>query len=99
MIKTKIKLLLSKKNNVPQLSICIPTLNRPKKFYELLSKISSELSDEIEIVIRDDSQNNQSFKNFERIYKNFTFQCQYFKGNPDGLDKANLFGGLEMMIY
>ena len=85
------KIILKKFFKIPKISICITTLNRPKEFSKLLNYIIKEITPDIEIVILDDSTNNFSYVQFQKLTNLKEFQYQYFKGNPNGVDKANLF--------
>src|SRR3989344_2357756 len=84
-------------NNVnlknPLLSICIPTYNRPTQFRRMLTGLIPQLTDEIELVIRDDSPDDKTRKVFDELIKKFkpASKLSYFKGEKIGLDAANLF--------
>ena len=52
-------------NNQILLSVCVPTYNRPTQFRRMLIGLMPQLTDEIELVIRDDSPNNETKKVFE----------------------------------
>ena len=85
------KLVIWKKNHIPDLSICIPTFNRPKKFLNLLNSIKSNLDKSIEVIVRDDSDDVKSLNSFKRLIPEQEFQFSYYKGKKIGLDLANLF--------
>lgn len=82
---------LSIPNNRPILSVCIPTFNRPKEFERALKNVLPQLDDSMEIVVRDDSTDDASFKVFEELTKDKRYAVQYYKGEKIGLDAANLF--------
>ena len=73
----------------PLLSVCIPTYNQPKALERLLRVVLSQKSPEVEILIRDDSSNNES----ENIVRglNSDGALRYFRGKKEGLDVAILF--------
>jgi glycosyltransferase involved in cell wall biosynthesis len=73
------------------LSICIPTYNRPTEFERLIKCITPQLSGETEVVIRDDSPNNETRKLVEKYLAPSGIRYQYFQGEKMGLDAANLF--------
>ena len=77
----------------PILSICIPTYNRPVEFKRLLGILAGQISGQdnsIEVVIRDDSSDNQ-LKIVENLLGAQKVLYQYFHGEKIGLDLANLF--------
>ena len=80
-------------NNQILLSVCVPTYNRPTQFRRMLIGLMPQLTDEIELVIRDDSPNNETKKVFEELIEKFkpVSKLSYFKGEKIGLDAANLF--------
>ena len=73
------------------LSICIPTYNRPQKLSEALNSVMPQLDARMEIVIRDDSSNEETKKVVQKFKKKYSIRIQYFKGKKIGLDAANLF--------
>ena len=73
------------------LSFCIPTYNRPIQFGRLIKQLAPQITDEIEIVIRDDSPNELTKEIVERELKDCDAPVRYFKGEKIGLDIANLF--------
>tara|TARA_B110000503_G_scaffold23182_1_gene36100 strand:- start:14755 stop:15780 length:1026 start_codon:yes stop_codon:yes gene_type:complete len=75
----------------PKLSLCIPTKNRSTEFNNLLNNVRNQLSLEIEVVVRDDSDNNDTLEIFKKYIIGNKFQYQYFQGSAAGLDRANLF--------
>jgi len=79
------------KRTNPSLSICIPTFNRPEKFRNLIHDILNQITDEIEIVIRDDSTDKKTKRIFQDSISNLDVNYQYHNGERMGLDKANLF--------
>jgi len=77
----------------PVLSICIPTYNRPVQLQRLLSRLLPQLTEETELIIRDDSPNQESRKIFDELISSIqpAGTWQYFQGEKIGLDAANLF--------
>lgn len=75
----------------PILSICIPTYNRPIALERLLINLIPQLDERMEIVVRDDSQNQDSVKIFEKLTLQKKYSTQYYKGEKIGVDAANLF--------
>lgn len=73
------------------LSICVPTYNRPKEFERMLLGLLPQLTKETEVVVRDDSQNNESKEVFDRLFEGKEISYQYFSGDKIGLDAASLF--------
>jgi glycosyltransferase involved in cell wall biosynthesis len=73
------------------LSICIPTYNRPKDFERMFLGLIPQLTCEVEIVVRDDSSNNETKAIFDRLVPGNEIRHQYFKGEKIGVDAANLF--------
>lgn len=73
------------------LSICIPTYNRPKEFERMLSGVISQMSDEVELVVRDDSPGGETKDTFDRLITNRKIHHKYIRGEKIGLDLANLF--------
>jgi glycosyltransferase involved in cell wall biosynthesis len=76
----------------PVLSICIPTYNRPRQFERLVKcLLLQEGRENIEIVIRDDSPNEDTLKIVEEILSPTGISIRYFSGEKIGLDAANIF--------
>ena len=73
------------------LSICIPTYNRPKAFNNLLSYLLPQINNRVEIVVRDDSTNDNSKKIFHSLVNDTKISYKYFHGSKIGLDASNLF--------
>jgi len=76
---------------LPILSICIPTYNRPREFERLLKRLTPQLDERMEIVVRDDSTNQDSMEIFGALTKQKRYSTQYYKGEKIGVDSANLF--------
>lgn len=74
-----------------KLSICIPTYNRPDKLKKVLLQIIPQLTKECELIIRDDSENDNSAVLIEQLTRNQENQIHIFRGPKLGLDLANLF--------
>lgn len=72
--------------NTPLLSICIPTYRQPERVRALLARIVPELTQEIEIVIQDDSPDSET----EMVVRSFKTPSHlaYFHGEKKGVDIA-----------
>ena len=72
-----------------KLSILLPVYNQPQELERLLLSLIPQLTSEIEVIIKDDSSNNES----ENIIKEFAkkYDIRYFRGQKEGIDKALLF--------
>lgn len=76
----------------PLLSICIPTYNRPSQFLRLAKCICIQKRlEQIEIIIRDDSPNEETRQITEEILIPSGIPVKYFQGDKIGLDAANIF--------
>lgn len=73
----------------PDLSICILVYNQPEDVKRLLDSISSQVSDRVEIIIRDDSTNNET----EEIVGGYSHigQLIYRRGEKQGIDKTIIY--------
>jgi glycosyltransferase involved in cell wall biosynthesis len=74
-----------------KLSLCIPTYNRPKEFERMISKVVPQLTNDVEIVICDDSENLETKEIFRKSIQNKNINQQYHVGEKIGLDAAILF--------
>ena len=81
--------------NKIKISVCIPTYNRPKDLKRCLGLIIPQLTDECELIIRDDSDSDDSQDVIKELVNNTAnkanFEFSYFKGSKIGLDLANIF--------
>ncbi len=75
----------------PLLSVCVPTYNRPSDFERMLRGLIQQFTPEVEIVIRDDSPDDQTKLVFERLVASAAIRHKYFKGDKIGVDAANIF--------
>jgi len=76
----------------PLLSVCIPTYNRPRQFRRIAELLCLQNRiNEIELVIRDDSPNQETLKVVKEILIPAGINVRYFHGERIGLDAANLF--------
>ena len=82
--------MVSKFNSV-KLSVCIPTYNRPEQFKRMLTGLLPQITDEVEIVVRDDSTTGKSKEIFDFLIADKNIRYQYFSGDKIGLDAASLF--------
>lgn len=74
-----------------KLSLCIPTYNRPEEFRRMFSKVVTQLTEDVEIVIRDDSNTSETKNIFDELVYNKNINKQYHVGEKIGLDSASLF--------
>ena len=79
------------KTNSVKLSVCIPTYNRPEQFKRMLSGLLPQITEEVEIVVRDDSTSDKTKEIFDLMIANKNIRYQYFSGDKIGLDAASLF--------
>ena len=75
----------------PILSICIPTYKRPTEFSKMLEKLIPQLDSTIEIIVRDDSPDDNTQKIFNKKTEIHSFKKVYCRGKKIGVDAANLF--------
>lgn len=73
------------------LSVCIPTYNRPKEFERMLRGILPQITHGVELVVRDDSPNDETRKIFDFLIADKDIHFNYIKDKKIGLDAANLF--------
>ena len=77
------------------LSICLATYNQPdkvKRFFEsIIPQLNSEINQQIEIVVRDDSANSETENLIKNYFKKTPVSIRYFKGKKEGLDTAIIF--------
>jgi glycosyltransferase involved in cell wall biosynthesis len=73
----------------PLLSFCIVTYKNAKRIRRLLSLLIPQARPEMEIVIRDDSPDNETREIVEEYSK--IFPIRYFQGEKLGIDGANYF--------
>jgi len=71
------------------LSICIPTYNQPAAVERLLLSVILQLTPEVEVIVRDDSTNDETEKLVEKFKK--ATPIRYFRGKKEGLDVAIIF--------
>ena len=69
----------------PLLSIAIPTYNQPERFERLLKNLAPQLTPETEILVRDDSTNDDTAAIVARYPD---WHIRYFHGKKEGLDVA-----------
>mgnify|MGYP000673961912 CR=1 FL=1 len=73
------------------LSICIPTYNRPLQLERMLKKLIPQISAGIEIVIRDDSETEESRVLIDKLFSEQCINYRYFSGSRIGVDSAAIF--------
>ncbi len=83
------KLTQSRERNDILLSICILSYNQASEVERLLNSLASQITDEVEIVIRDDSTDNET----ELLVESFSkiIPIRYFHGKKGGIDKTVIF--------
>jgi glycosyltransferase involved in cell wall biosynthesis len=74
-----------------KLSLCIPTYNRPEEFRRMFSNVISQITDDVEVVIRDDSNTSETKNIFDELVRGRNINKQYHVGEKIGLDAASLF--------
>ncbi len=80
-------------NNKPLISICIITCNQPEAVKNVIYDISLQESEDIEILVRDDSSDSKTEKIVEKAIKEINVPIQYFHSKKEsfgGYDKALL---------
>lgn len=78
----------------PIFSICIPTYNQPDSIRAFFESAGSQLSEEVEVLIRDDSPDDRTAKVVEEYSPKVPASVHYFKGEKSkvgGYDRALLF--------
>lgn len=71
------------------LSICILSYNQPEEVERLLTSLEAQVLFGVEIVIRDDSSNNETIELAKRFAS--TLPIKFFYGEKEGIDRAVLF--------
>ena len=71
------------------LSICVPTYNQAGAVRKLLESLLPQYVPQMEILIRDDSENNETEKIVSELGK--ALPIQYFRGKKEGIDGALIF--------
>lgn len=78
----------------PTISICIPTYNQPNSIRTFFDSAKDQLTDNIEVIIRDDSPNDETGRIVKEWDGKLKCPVRYFKGEKSkigGYDKALLF--------
>ena len=81
--------------NLPRISVVIPTLDRPKDLAELLLTILNQSHPPHEVIIVDDSQTDSGVEiveSFTSRFKSMRCSLRRVKGNGDGLTSARNLG-------
>ena len=73
----------------PILSICLMTYNQPEATLRFLKSISAQITSEVELVIKDDSSNDETEKIVNEFKKKIPIR--YFHGEKKGIDYAVIF--------
>lgn len=73
------------------LSVCIPTYNRPLQLERMLKKLIPQITPGIEIIIRDDSEDQTTRVIAEKLLAQGSVKYQYFSGARMGVDSAAIF--------
>jgi abequosyltransferase len=76
-------------NNKKILSICILSYNQANEVERVLKSIAPQYISDIEVVIRDDSTNDET-KFLVNRFSNL-FPIRYFRGEKEGIDKTIIF--------
>jgi glycosyltransferase involved in cell wall biosynthesis len=71
------------------LSICLLTYNQANDIERLLTSLASQVTDDVEIIIRDDSTNDATERIVERFSK--IVPIRYYHGTKEGVDKTLIF--------
>ena len=83
--------IVDRENFAPLLSLCIPTYNRPHEFRRLVEQLcQQDRINEVELVIRDDSSNSDTFKVVNEVLIPAGIDVKYSQGEKIGVDSANL---------
>lgn len=78
----------------PIISICIPTYNQPNSIRTFFDSAENQLTDDMEVIIRDDSPNDETGRVIKEWNGKLKCPVKYFKGEKSefgGYDKALLF--------
>ncbi len=81
-------------NERPIISICILTYNQPNSIEDFFKSVSGQLTKDVEILIRDDSQNDDTGLVVKKYISQLSAPVRYFRGEKSkvgGYDKALLF--------
>ena len=84
-----------KMEDLPKISIIVPTRDRPKDLADLLSTILNQSYPPLEVIIVDDSpvaSAQQVVNAFSLRFKSINCMLKYVKGNDDGLPAARNLG-------
>lgn len=79
----------------PLISICIPTYNRPTLLKRTLLSIHAD-RDDLEIIVTDNSTNNQSKKVVEETLSSFPCSWLYHKNEPPVSPANNMNAGINL---
>ncbi len=80
---------------IPLLSIAIPTYNRPQKLRKCLLSIINQISEEVEIVVTDNSDNNESYFVIKELIDKSGVNINYYHNEVNiGLD-GNFYEGVK----
>lgn len=71
------------------LSICMLTYNQAHDIERLLTSLGSQVTDDVEIIIRDDSTNDDTERLVERFSK--VIPIRYYHGTKEGVDNTLIF--------
>jgi glycosyltransferase involved in cell wall biosynthesis len=72
-----------------RLSICILSYNQVSEIEQLLGSLRRQITPEVEVVIRDDSTNDETERLVERFQKEFPIR--YIHGEKGGIDRTVIF--------
>ena len=77
-------MIFMKENSNPIISICIPTYKQPKELKRLLESLKLQLTQEIEVLICDDSPDDESMELVLRYNKHGS-NIKYFRGSENNV--------------
>lgn len=82
-------------DNLPKVSVVIPTRDRPKDLAELLSTLFNQIYPPLEIIIVDDSpvgSAKQVVNSFSSKFNSIRYELRYVEGSSNGLPAARNLG-------
>jgi len=78
----------------PLLTFAVPTYNRPREIERLLGRAVPQLAEfpgEVDVLIKDDSTNDDSEKAARAILDKYKVPYSYARGKKEGIDPANIY--------
>ena len=77
----------SNSNNLPLVSVCIPTFNGEKYLQEALDSVAQQSYANLEVIISDDASTDKTLEMLEDYKNNSKNTVRIFHHNPDGIAK------------